>query len=101
MVKLFGAVRLLSTVYYLFSAGRLGVSTADAELTPLGKDQAQAVNTEWKSELEFNIPVPKKRYSSPMTRALNTYTITFDGIPAQGRPLVLEVRQFSVTTRIC
>ncbi|KAF9262314.1 phosphoglycerate mutase-like protein [Marasmius fiardii PR-910] len=62
----------------------------DAELTPLGKEQAQAVNTEWKSELEFNIPVPKKRYSSPMTRALNTYTITFDGIPVKGRPLVLE-----------
>ncbi|KAG7094706.1 hypothetical protein E1B28_005526 [Marasmius oreades] len=62
----------------------------DAELTPLGEDQARVVNAEWKSELQFNIPLPRKRYISPMTRALNTYTITFDGVPLEGRPLVLE-----------
>ncbi|KAK7062789.1 putative phosphoglycerate mutase pmu1 [Paramarasmius palmivorus] len=62
----------------------------DAELTPLGEDQARAVNQAWKTELAFNIPLPKRRYSSPMTRALNTYLLTFEDIPLVGRPLVLE-----------
>ncbi|KAL0567180.1 putative phosphoglycerate mutase pmu1 [Marasmius crinis-equi] len=64
----------------------------DAELTPTGEDQARAVNVAWKDELEFDIPLPKKRYSSPMTRALSTYNLTFEGIqlPDHTKPLVLE-----------
>ncbi|KAK1219975.1 putative phosphoglycerate mutase pmu1 [Marasmius sp. AFHP31] len=64
----------------------------DAELTPTGIEQARAVNAAWNAELKFNIPLPRKRYSSPMTRALSTYVLTFDGIdsPECDRPLVLE-----------
>ncbi|EEB89202.1 hypothetical protein MPER_12724, partial [Moniliophthora perniciosa FA553] len=62
----------------------------DAELTPLGEDQARAVNKAWKTEVAFNIPLPRRRYCSPMTRALSTYILTFEDIPLEYRPLVLE-----------
>ncbi|KAI3616831.1 phosphoglycerate mutase [Moniliophthora roreri] len=62
----------------------------DAKLTPLGENQARAVNRAWKTELAFNIPLPRRRYCSPMTRALSTYILTFEDIPLECRPLVLE-----------
>jgi len=52
----------------------------DPELTPLGKQQALMASNEWKSELSYGIPLPQKLYCSPMTRALDTNRITFDGI---------------------
>ncbi|KAJ6616344.1 histidine phosphatase superfamily [Mycena sp. CBHHK59/15] len=52
----------------------------DPELTELGKEQAASVNELWKAELAFNIPLPQKLYCSPMTRAMQTNEITFNGI---------------------
>ncbi|KAL0960422.1 hypothetical protein HGRIS_005465 [Hohenbuehelia grisea] len=52
----------------------------DAELTDLGKGQAQAAGQAWKTELAAGIPLPGKFYCSPLTRALSTSQITFDGI---------------------
>ncbi|THU84942.1 phosphoglycerate mutase-like protein [Dendrothele bispora CBS 962.96] len=70
----------------------------DAELTPLGEDQARSVTSAWKSELPFDIPVPKRnaRFCSPMTRAFSTYSLTFafenEGLKLQGdqKPVILE-----------
>ncbi|KAK1234729.1 putative phosphoglycerate mutase pmu1, partial [Marasmius sp. AFHP31] len=64
----------------------------DPELTTIGEDQARVANAVWKEEFHFNIPLPRRRYCSPMTRALRTYVLTFDGIelPEGTRPLVLE-----------
>ncbi|KAJ7776925.1 phosphoglycerate mutase-like protein, partial [Mycena maculata] len=64
----------------------------DPELTALGKEQAAAVNKVWKEELTAGIPLPQKMYCSPMTRALDTYMITFRGISSM-RPLVVELPQ--------
>ncbi|KIK40093.1 hypothetical protein CY34DRAFT_286866 [Suillus luteus UH-Slu-Lm8-n1] len=63
----------------------------DPELTPLGKDQAKAAHDAWKQECEFDIPLPEKLYSSPLTRAIHTNKITFDSIiPKSQRTMIIE-----------
>ena len=65
---------------------------ADAELTPLGMDQAADAQSAWKEELAFDAPLPDKMYCSPLTRALRTHQITYqDHIPA-GKTVVVEVQ---------
>ncbi|KAJ7908384.1 histidine phosphatase superfamily [Mycena leptocephala] len=61
----------------------------DPELTAIGKEQAVGVNKVWKAELAANIPVPGRLYCSPMTRAMQTNAITFEGV-SNGRTLVVE-----------
>jgi len=76
--------------------------TADAPLTPLGKDQAKQVRAVWQQELPFNIFLPETHYCSPMTRAMQTCLITFEGISLtenSARPIVLEVRDDSKLAR--
>jgi len=66
--------------------------SADPELTSLGESQAVVAHEAWKSELEFGLPIPGQLYCSPLTRALRTYEITFDGIlPDDEHLIVLEV----------
>ena len=73
-----------------------GNPSADPELTALGESQAVAAHEAWKSELEFGLPIPGRLYCSPLTRALHTYEITFDGIlPDDKHPVVLEVKKTS------
>ncbi|KAI5116302.1 hypothetical protein M0805_003657 [Coniferiporia weirii] len=65
----------------------------DALLTDLGEDQAHDAQAMWKQEqAAANIPQPDKLYCSPMTRALRTCRITFDGVVDfnERRPLILE-----------
>ncbi|KAK7433653.1 putative phosphoglycerate mutase pmu1 [Stygiomarasmius scandens] len=65
----------------------------DAPLTPLGKDQAKQVRAAWQQELPFNIFLPETHYCSPMTRAMQTCLITFEGLSLTenlARPIVLE-----------
>jgi len=52
----------------------------DPELTSIGKSQAREVHKAWEAELAANIPLPQKLYCSPLTRAMTTNQITFDGI---------------------
>jgi len=62
----------------------------DPELTAVGTGQAVDVNTMWKAELlAANVPLPKRLYCSPMTRAMQTNVTTFDGV-SNGRVVVLE-----------
>ncbi|GLB44500.1 putative phosphoglycerate mutase family protein [Lyophyllum shimeji] len=64
----------------------------DPELTTLGKGQAVDAQDAWKAELAFGIRLPEKLYCSPLTRALRTCEITFDGLLSDQnrRPIVLE-----------
>lgn len=66
---------------------------ADPLLTELGQDQARDAQAMWKAETESGGPLPDKLYCSPMTRAIQTCQITFEGVLdfAERRPLVLEV----------
>jgi broad specificity phosphatase PhoE len=70
------------------------LSVADPDLTALGKSQAASANDLWKTEVDAQIPLPQKMYSSPLTRALRTNAITFDGIPFRNgvKTVVVEVR---------
>lgn len=52
-------------------------SWADAELTPLGIEQAQENNAAWKTQIEEGVPLPQKLYSSPMRRSAKTLDITW------------------------
>ncbi|KAJ6540323.1 phosphoglycerate mutase-like protein [Mycena capillaripes] len=62
----------------------------DPELTAIGKGQAARVNDVWKVErATAGIPLPDRLYCSPMTRALDTNVITFEGV-SEKRPLVVE-----------
>ncbi|KAG8792078.1 hypothetical protein FRC12_007267 [Ceratobasidium sp. 428] len=54
----------------------------DAELTDLGKQQAQLAHNTWVTELAKKdpVPLPTKLFSSPMSRAASTLDITFNGV---------------------
>ena len=66
---------------------------ADPLLTELGQDQARDAHAMWKEETESGGSLPDKLYCSPMTRAIQTCQITFEGVLdfAECRPLILEV----------
>ncbi|KAJ3566660.1 hypothetical protein NP233_g6866 [Leucocoprinus birnbaumii] len=51
----------------------------DPELTEIGVNQANEAKDGWRAELPFDITLPEKLYSSPLTRAMDTLRITFDG----------------------
>lgn len=61
----------------------------DAQLTPLGEDQARRVHRAWKREILANAPVPPVLYSSPLSRAASTCEITYEGL-ADSRPVFME-----------
>lgn len=68
--------------------------TADPELTALGESQARSAHNAWESELASKIPLPEKLYCSPLTRALRTAKMTFDGIltDENRKTMIVEVR---------
>lgn len=61
----------------------------DAQLTPLGENQARRVHRAWKRETLANAPLPPVLYSSPLSRAASTCEITYEGLGAR-RPVFLE-----------
>ncbi|KLO14287.1 phosphoglycerate mutase [Schizopora paradoxa] len=65
----------------------------DPNLTPLGVDQAKEAHKLWEVETSrFGLPLPARFFCSPLTRALETFTITFEGIVSSDKkaPLVME-----------
>ncbi|KAF8532048.1 phosphoglycerate mutase [Gautieria morchelliformis] len=70
----------------------------DPKLTELGIQQARAVNSAWNAEIKHDMPLPQSLYTSPLTRAVHTALITFDGLlinsgnyaKGQKRPLIKE-----------
>ena len=68
--------------------------TADPILTPLGHAQAQAVHQLWITECSSGgLRAPDRRYTSPLTRAMDTCAETFEGTfeAFSKKVLVLEV----------
>jgi len=67
----------------------------DPELTELGVEQAKHAYRAWKAELEYNIPLPEKLYSSPMRRAIKTNQVTFEGLlrPGLKTTIVENIRE--------
>ncbi|KAL8726084.1 MAG: hypothetical protein Q9181_006181 [Wetmoreana brouardii] len=69
---------------------------ADAHLTELGIQQAQAVNAFWKYQIaEARTPLPERYYTSPMHRCLETANHTFSNLdlPAE-KPYKPVVKEF-------
>jgi len=66
----------------------------DPDLTDIGVRQAEEAHAAWNAEtsLEIGIPLPEKLYCSPMTRAMRTHVITFEGIIADvhTKTIILE-----------
>ncbi|KAF7314061.1 F-box domain-containing protein [Mycena chlorophos] len=62
----------------------------DPELTSLGKEQALAAKAMWKTELAQGLPLPESLYCSPMTRAMQTQQITFEGVDGLKPALIME-----------
>jgi len=62
---------------------------------------ARSANAAWRRELAAGIPLPERMFCSPMTRALGTCALTFDGIlPETGpKPVIVEVSHRD-TTRV-
>lgn len=52
----------------------------DPLLTPLGVKQALAVNSAWKEQLEDDVPLPQRLYSSPLIRSAATLNLTWSDI---------------------
>ncbi|CAO1636832.1 unnamed protein product [Parajaminaea phylloscopi] len=58
----------------------------DPELTPLGEDQARAINATWKQQLGRAsqgldaAPLPTKLFSSPFKRSSKTLQLSYEGI---------------------
>lgn len=77
--------------------GADGITWADANLTDLGKGQAQDVFELWKTLLPKGIPPPQTYYVSPLTRAVETADITFVGLELPGdrpyKPIGKEVNR--------
>lgn len=66
-------------------------SPADPLLTPLGKEQAEAIRVEWSKEAGVGLPPPHRRYCSPLSRALDTCDIMFDRVYKEYPDSVLVV----------
>jgi broad specificity phosphatase PhoE len=65
---------------------------ADPRLTTIGEEQARSAHTAWEREILRGVPIPQKFYCSPLTRAIRTLELTFEGIlPAHLKPLIVEV----------
>ncbi|KAN0092730.1 Histidine phosphatase superfamily [Tylopilus felleus] len=64
----------------------------DSRLTLLGEQQAQEAHAAWKKERQFGIPLPEKLYTSPLTRAIRTHQVTFDGtlLPSGPKAIIVE-----------
>jgi len=63
----------------------------DPRLTATGEEQAHNAHAAWKREIDRGVPVPKTFYCSPLSRALRTLELTFEGIlPTDLKPIILE-----------
>lgn len=81
--------------YYSIRDGNSTVTWSDARLSPLGVSQALAVNQFWATEIGVQkIPVPRTYYTSPLTRCLQTASLTFNGLSLPQRyPFRPEVKE--------
>ncbi|KZP29808.1 phosphoglycerate mutase-like protein [Athelia psychrophila] len=64
----------------------------DALLSDVGEQQARDVHAAWEVEISNGVPLPGKVYTSPLTRAMQTNAITFEGLYSGPAPttVILE-----------
>jgi|SRR6266849_10981547 len=71
------------------------IPAADPRLTPIGEEQARSAHAAWEREILRGLPVPRRFYCSPLTRAIRTLQLTFEDIlPPDLKPFILEVMSF-------
>jgi broad specificity phosphatase PhoE len=87
--------------YYSALPGHDGLTWADAHLTPLGEQQARAVNALWKRELNAGLPVPDVFYVSPLTRTIQTADLSFAALDTAYRPYVVELLREALGIHTC
>jgi broad specificity phosphatase PhoE len=91
--------------YYSLLDGYGGMQWSDALLTDLGKEQARDVNALWGELLPKGIPPPETFYVSPLTRAIETADITFNGLDLpedrQYKPVVKELLREALGVHTC
>ncbi|CAK7221927.1 putative phosphoglycerate mutase pmu1 [Sporothrix bragantina] len=90
--------------YWAQQDGNGTVVWADAHLTPTGEAQASKANRFWASQLtDQKQPAPQRYYSSPLTRCLQTASITFGGLalPFPFQPTIKEFLREDVSTHTC
>ncbi|SCV68390.1 BQ2448_511 [Microbotryum intermedium] len=75
----------------------------DPRLTPLGRQQAEDVNSAWKKQVADGIPLPDRLYSSPFTRAADTLRITWHDILLNKgvKPLIMERLRETIGVHTC
>ncbi|SCZ90286.1 BZ3500_MvSof-1268-A1-R1_Chr1-3g01894 [Microbotryum saponariae] len=75
----------------------------DPPLTPLGRRQAEDINTAWKRQVAEGVPLPERLYSSPFTRAADTLQITWHDILLNKglKPLILERLRETIGCHTC
>lgn len=91
--------------YYSFLDGYDGLLWADAQLTPLGEQQARDVNGLWKEQLAAGMPAMERYYVSPLTRTLQTAELSFKDLdlPEDRRyePYVVELLREALGVHTC
>ncbi|KAF2203175.1 phosphoglycerate mutase family protein [Delitschia confertaspora ATCC 74209] len=88
--------------------GADGLTWADANLTELGMGQAAEVHELWESLLlkeGGGIPTPETYYVSPLSRAIETADITFEGLKLPKhqayKPIVKELLRETIGIHTC
>ncbi|CAK7201543.1 putative phosphoglycerate mutase pmu1 [Sporothrix eucalyptigena] len=90
--------------YWAQLDGNGTVVWADAYLTAVGKAQASKANDFWAEQLSVEKqPPPQRYYSSPLTRCLQTASITFGGLTLDPpfAPTIKEFLREDVSTHTC
>ncbi|KAG9229379.1 histidine phosphatase superfamily [Amylocarpus encephaloides] len=69
---------------------------ADAHITPNGVAQAEKAANYWASRITLQkIPLPESYYTSPLTRCLETASLTFSKLPLpRKQPFIPTVKEF-------
>jgi broad specificity phosphatase PhoE len=96
----------MTQCYWSRLDGNDEMTWADADLTPLGVNQALAANKFWsKTLVEEQIPAPQTYYTSPLQRCLATAHFTFSGlelpIANPFKPLVKELLREDIGVHTC
>ncbi|KAF2475313.1 phosphoglycerate mutase-like protein [Lindgomyces ingoldianus] len=91
--------------YWSMLDGADGITWSDANLTGIGKGQAQDVNDLWKALLPKGIPAPETYYVSPLTRTIETADVTFKGLRLPDhkpyKPIIKELLREAIGVHTC
>jgi len=88
-----------SQCHYSLLPGNSTISWTDAHLTPLGESQAQVAHAFWSTSLlNQEVPAPQAYYVSPLTRAIQTASITFSSLLPPAHPFKAIIKELARET---